>query len=60
MAKLNKQDIKIKRDPDGRVKLKKTDVAYTKPEWAALSIDKSRKACWRWSVAEARGYRLQQ
>ena len=39
MAKLNKQDIKIKRDPDGRVKLKKTDAVYTKSEWDALSID---------------------
>ena len=38
MAKLNKQSDKIKREPDGRVELKKTDV-YTKSEWDALSID---------------------
>ena len=39
MANLIKQADKIKREPDGRVKLKKTDVVYTKPDWAALSID---------------------
>ena len=38
MAKLNKQSDKIKRDPDGRGKLKKTSAVYTKPEWDALSI----------------------
>ena len=40
MAKATKQADKIKRDPDGRVKLKKTSAAYyTKSEWDALSID---------------------
>ena len=39
MAKATKQADKIKREPDGRVKLKKTDAVYTKPELDALSLD---------------------